>query len=141
VRKKANPGLEEACVANRNDDIWIDVFGLNSWLEQEKASGKAPKDASVRDLVPFLNHVPLRDVHPFGKLEFDDFKTKKPVVCIGFTLAQRDSSRTAWLHLLNQPVLKRQMALSVGLENGDEMDSYLAAGAPEPWNQFFLTVI
>jgi hypothetical protein len=129
------------CKAQRNDDVWIDVYDVDRWIDEQKINGKAPKDASIRDLVPYLNHVPLTGNHPFHSFRYPDGNVG--LACIGFTLAHTRQSRQNWFHLLNQPVLTRQMAVSVGFENGAEMDSYVKADAKDekPNNQFFLTVI
>jgi hypothetical protein len=131
------------CKAQRNDDVWVDVYDIDRWIDEQKTSGKAPKDASIQTLIPYLNHIPLTGIHPFHFFHYPDGKKQVGLACIGFTLAHTPQSRENWFHLLNQPVLKRQMAVSVGFENGGEMESYVKADADDehPNNQFFLTVI
>jgi hypothetical protein len=117
--------------AGRGDEIWVDVFNFKDWLKslEGKQSGKwAPKD-----LILFLNHVPLLGVHPFywydwnykegwhwdqtGKLVFIEY----PVTTFGFSLVRNEDSKLAWSHLLNKPGFNRKVVVSVGFENGEEI--------------------
>src|SRR2546428_11322287 len=66
VRTRANPndpaGPTYPCKAQRNDDVWVDVYDVDRWIDEAKERGKAPKDASIQSLVPYLNHIPLTGI-------------------------------------------------------------------------------
>ncbi len=55
---------DEACTARRGDDICVWVYHLEAWLNDPDVKDRLPKDAKIEDLVPFINDVPLKGIHP-----------------------------------------------------------------------------
>jgi hypothetical protein len=119
--------------AGRGDEIWIDVFNFKDWLNS--LEGKQSEKWAPRDLILYLNHVPLPGVHPFYWYEWDyyepvfDFNKPTPlftynhftVTTFGFSLVRKEDSRSAWSHLLNKPGFNRKVVVSVGFENSEEI--------------------
>ncbi len=57
---------------------------------------------------------------------------------------RNDTSKPGWSHLLNQPVFKRKVLVSVGFSNGEEIDTEITPEGKDPGardQQLFLTVI
>jgi len=138
--------------AQRSDDIFLDVYNFDHWLDELRAKGKLPNDHDIRNLILYVDHIPLAGVSPIYwyewppayKTEQNNGKTawvKDTITTVGFTLVRNERSKAAWAHLLSQPVLKRQVVVSLGFENGEEIDSYLKGDGKKDEEQFFLTVI
>src|SRR4029077_14867125 len=62
-RPSANPATD-ACIARRDDVITIWVKHLKSWLDDPRYKGQFPDNAKVSDLIPYLDEVPLKGIHP-----------------------------------------------------------------------------
>ena len=118
--------------AGRGDEIWVDVFNFKDWLNF--LEGKQSEKWAPKDLILYLNHVPLPGVHPFYwyEWEYDEpiFNVNKPtlvtvnkikVTTFGFSLVRKEDSKSAWSHLLNKPGFNRKVVVSLGLENGEEI--------------------
>lgn len=144
TQAKASVKSDYPYKAQRNDDVWVDAYGLDSWIDDLKQNKRVREEDSVQTLILYLNHVPVPGTHSFAVFPYAD-ANNIGLTCLGFTLAHNEQSRAAWLHLLNQPVLSRRVAVTVGFENGEEMDSYVDvvdAAENVPRNrQFLLTVI
>src|ERR1051325_4618850 len=112
--------------AGRGDEIWVDVINFEAWrndLKDEKS-----KKLNPNDLILYLNHVPLKGVHPFYWYETDweiAPSVKTTATTLGFSLVRNDESKSGWSHLLNKPGFNRKVVVSVGLENGEEIRSEL----------------
>src|SRR6185369_17296661 len=63
TRPSANRATD-ACIARRDDVVTIWVKHLHSWLDDPLHKERFPKDAKVSDLIPYLDDVPLRGIHP-----------------------------------------------------------------------------
>ena len=117
--------------AQRGDEIWVDVINFNEWV-RSLYGDKKPEHYEVRDLILYLDHIPLKGVHP---IYWHDWPLKNwtgnvpsgesTVTTIGFSLVRNDSSKPGWSHLLNQPVLNRKVIVSVGFETGEEIKTEL----------------
>src|SRR5262249_36835668 len=94
--------------AGRGDEIWVDVINFKAWrksLENEKSEKLNPKD-----LILYLDHVPLKGVHPFYWYDWtyqewtgNVVSIEYPVRTFGFSLVRDEDSKSAWSHLLNKP--------------------------------------
>jgi hypothetical protein len=141
----------KAIYAQRGDEIWIDVRNFQGWLDS--LGEKLPKDHEVKDLILYLDHFPLLGVSPIYWYETkestptgNDGKPSQEytVTTVGFSLVRNDISKPGWSHLLNQPVLKRKVIVSVGFSNGAEIDSEMTPDGKQSKafdQEFFLTVI
>ncbi len=137
--------------AQRSDDIYLDAYNLDRWLSELKAKGRLPAKHEIKDLVPYVDHLPLAGVHPNYGYEWPDYKVEEregrngwfrnTVTTVGFTLARTEESKAAWSHILSQPVLQRRVVVSLGFDNGEEMDSILKADGKKEQERFYLTVI
>lgn len=133
----------EACTARRGDEICVWVYHLEAWLKDPAVKDRLPKDAQIKDLVPFLNDVPLKGIHPEQSWAFPDTdsETNPQIHYLRFALNRTETSKAAWTHILNRPVFSRPMELSVGFENGEQITTWVVPGATDPSNQFFFNVI
>ena len=135
----------------RGDEIWVEVRNFQGWLDS--LGDRLPKNHEVKDLILYLDHFPLFGVSPIYSYESKEWTPKgddgKPpqeykVTTVGFSLVRNDSSKTGWSHLLNRPVFKRKVLVSVGFSNGEEIDTEMTPDGKEPATrdqQVFLTVI
>jgi len=117
--------------AGRGDEIWVDVINFKDWLKS--LPDKQPEKWAPKDLILYINHVPLLGVHPFYWYEWlykewtgNLLTTEYPVTTFGFSLVRNEDSKSAWSHLLNKPGFNRKVVVSVGFENGEEIRSQLA---------------
>lgn len=141
VQNEANRSkraADEPCYARRGDEISVWVTNLNAWLNDPDLKGRLPKDAKIADLVPFINDVPLKGIHPEQSWPDPHDST---VHYLRFSLNRTEASKEGWTHLLNRPVFTRPMKLSVGFENGEQIDTWVQRGAAKPSNQFYFIVI
>src|SRR5262249_6629754 len=94
--------------AQRGDDIWLDVINFRAWVDS--LGDKKPPDHDIKDLILFLNHVPLKGVPPIYWYE-TEWQLSPSITTtdttIGFSLVRNDTSKPGWSHLLNQPVFNR----------------------------------
>jgi hypothetical protein len=141
-----------AVYVQRGDEIWVDVHKFQGWLDS--LGERLPKNHEIKDLVLYLDHFPLLGVAPIYWHEHKEWTPQSKdgkwpsqqytVTTVGFSLVRNDSSKTGWSHLLNQPVLKRKLLVSVGFSNGEEIDTEMTPDGKESGaldQQFFLTVI
>ncbi|HWM23733.1 MAG TPA: hypothetical protein VNP98_02840 [Chthoniobacterales bacterium] len=136
-------GPNEACTARRGDDICVWVYHLEAWLKDPDVKDRLPKDAQITDLVPFINDVPLKGIHPEQAWAYPDTDSEAnpQVHYLRFALDRTETSKAAWTHILNRPVFTRPMELSVGFENGEQITTWVVPEAADPGNQFFFNVI
>jgi hypothetical protein len=116
--------------AGRGDEIWVDIINFKDWvksLEDKKSEKWEPKD-----LILYLNHVPLPGIHPFYWYDWtyqewtgNVVSIEYPVRTFGFSLVRNEDSKSGWSHLLNKPGFNRKVVVSVGFENGEEIRSQL----------------
>jgi hypothetical protein len=132
--------------AKRGDEIWVDIINFRDWVNS--LGEKAPQNHEIKDLILYLDHFPLAGVSPIYWHERKEWTGKVPpveytVTTVGFSLVRNDSSKPGWSHLLNQPVLKRRVIVSVGFPNGEEIPSELTPDKDTGKldQQFYLTVI
>jgi hypothetical protein len=130
--------------AQRGDDIWVDIINFKSWVDS--LGDKKPANHEIKDLILYLNHIPLKGVSPIYWHETEwnlAPSVKTTATTVGFSLVRDEKSKPGWSHLLNEPVFQRQAIVSVGFENGEEMNSDLThdkdTGKKE--QQFYLKVI
>jgi hypothetical protein len=112
--------------AGRGDEIWVDVINFKDWRESLK--DEKSEKLNLRDLILYLNHVPLKGVHPFYWYETDweiAPSVKTTATTFGFSLVRNEDSKPAWSHLLNKPGFNRKVVVSVGFENGQEIRTEL----------------
>lgn len=146
VQNEANnskAATTEACVARRGDEICIWVQHLNSWLNDPELKDRLPKDAKVANLVPFINNVPLKGIHPtqYWPVPETDSADNPQVHYLRFALNRTETSKEGWAQILNRPVFTRLMKVSVGFENGEEMTTWVMPTSTESQRQFLFTVI
>lgn len=134
--------------AERGDDIWVDVINFKDWVKSLEEKKKKPENSEVRDLILYLDHIPLKGVSPIYWHEDTWSIGGVPPVeitdtTVGFSLVRNESSKPGWSHLLNQPVFTRKAIVSVGFANGEEMNSELTPdkNTGKKDQQFYLTVI
>ena len=143
-RPSANPATD-ACIARRDDVITIWVKHLKSWLNDPRYKERFPKDAKVSDLIPYLDDVPLKGIHPeqaWPEPPDTDSKENPQVHYLRFTLSRTETSKDGWTQILNHPHFTRPMKVSVGFENGEEMlPTYVLPTAATSLNQFIFTLI
>jgi hypothetical protein len=137
-RPTANPATD-ACIARRDDVITIWVKHLKSWLNDPRYQEDIPKNAKISDLIPYLEDVPLKGIHPQQAWP----EPQDPELhYLRFTLSRTETSKDGWTKILNQPHFTRRMKVSVGFENGEEMlPTYILPTAATSLNQFIFTVI
>ncbi len=135
----------------RGDEIWVDIYNFQRWVDS--LGEKAPKDHEIKDLILYLDHFPLLGISPNYWYENEYWTSQSKdgkwppqsytVTTVGFSLVRNDSSKPGWSHLLNQPVLKRRLLVSVGFNNGEEMATTMKPdGEAEGLDQqVFLTII
>jgi hypothetical protein len=139
--------------AARGDVIWVDVHNFEDWVNS-LPSEKKPQNHGVKDLILYLDHFALLGVPPAYWHEREEWtpaskdgkwpSVKYKVITVGFPLVRNDSSKPGWSHVLNQPVFRRKVIVSVGFSNGAEMDSALTRDEKDTGaldQQFFLTII
>jgi hypothetical protein len=134
--------------AQRGDVIWVDIINFEDWVNHLE---KKPDKREWKDLILYLNHIPLLGVAPFYSHERPEpycRNTKDSIPCtittVGFSLVRNDTSKPGWSHLLNQPVFNRKVIVSVGFPSGEEIPSELkpdATGSKELDQEFYLTII
>src|SRR5437870_7130390 len=134
--------------AQRGDDIWVDVINFKDWVKSLEEKKRKPENSEVRDLILYLDHIPLNGVSPIYWHEntwsiggVPPVETKDTTV--GFSLVRNEDSKLGWSHVLNQPVFTRKAIVSVGFANGEEMNSELTPdkSTGKKDQQFYLTVI
>ena len=118
--------------AGRGDEIWVDVVNFEDWLKSLADKKLLPENHERRDLILYLNHVPLRGVHPFYWTDWIEKEwtgnvasVEYPVTTFGFSLVRNEDSKVGWSHLLNKPGFNRKVVVSVGFENVEEIQSQL----------------
>jgi hypothetical protein len=129
--------------AGRGDEIWVDVINFQDWLKSLEDKKLLPEKHERRDLILYLDHVPLLGVHPFywtdwtqnewGNVASINWNASPaptptatyPVTTFGFSLVRNEDSRPGWSHLLNKPGFNRKVVVSVGFENVEEIHSQL----------------
>lgn len=134
----------DACVARRNDVVCIYVRHLKSWLNDPQQKDRFPKDARIADLVPFLDDVPLKGIHPeqsWPEPPDSDSAISPQTHYLRFTLRRTDDSKDAWTKILNRPHFTKAMKVSVGFENGEEIPTWVLPTATDSVNQFEFTLI
>ena len=102
-RRTANPATD-ACVARRDDVITIWVKHLKSWLNDPRYQER--KNAKISDLIPYLDDVPLKGIHP--EQAFPE-PLDPELHYLRFTLSRTETSKDGWTKILNQPHFARQM--------------------------------
>src|SRR5438874_1668946 len=134
--------------AQRGDDIWVDVINFKNWVKSLEEKKKKPENSEVRDLILYLDHIPLKGVSPIYWYENTWSMGGVPPVettdtTVGFSLVRNEDSKEGWSHVLNQPVFTRKTIVSVGFANGEEMPSELTPdkNTGKKDQQFYLTVI
>jgi hypothetical protein len=130
--------------AQRGDVIWVDIINFKAWVDS--LGDKKPPNHDVKDLILYLNHIPLKGVSPiyWHETEWKIAPSVKTTdTTVGFSLVRNENSKPGWAHLLNEPVFVRQAIVSVGFENGEEMNSELARDKKtgQKDQQFYLTII
>jgi hypothetical protein len=145
-RKEQRDGVWET-YAQRGDKIWVDIVNFKEWVNHLE---KKPDKHEWKDLVLYLNHIPLEGVTPLYSYEHPEppewYYTEKSIPyrirTVGFPLVRNDKSKLGWSHVLNQPVFKRRVIVSAGFPSGEEIPSELTLDqAKEKDQQFYLTVI
>ncbi len=118
--------------AGRGDEIWVDVINFEDWLKSLEDKKLLPENHERRDLILYLNHVPLRGVHPFYWYDWTETEwtgnvasIEYPLTTFGFSLVRNEDSKPGWSHLLNKPGFSRKVVVSAGFENGEEIHSQL----------------
>jgi hypothetical protein len=131
--------------AQRGDEIWVDIINFKNWVNSLE---KKPDHHEIRDLILYLDHIPLHGVSPIYShgpyLYYTEASVPYTVTTVGFSLVRNDASKPGWSHLLNQPVFNRKVIVSVGFPNGEEIPSELKpyeTGSKALDQQFYLTVI
>jgi cation transport ATPase len=113
--------------AGRGDEIWVDVINFEAWVDS--LGEKKPPDHEEKDLILYLNHIPLKGIHPFYWYE-NTWEIAPSVTTtdttFGFSLIRNDDSKAGWSHLLNKPGFNRKVIVSVGFENSEEIHSQLS---------------
>lgn len=147
-RRATAPG--DPIYAWRDDDIYVHVQGLDTWVEEAKKSGKVPAgEANINNLVVVLNGIPLRGVHPnhhFHWMEAhrdgEEPEAKvslRKVFYLNFTLARTEGSKAAWRRLLREPDFDpRPVKVSVGFENGETVPIY---DPPKRQSRFYFRLV
>jgi hypothetical protein len=147
VRNEHRPSKNQetdACVARRGDVICIYVKHLKAWMNDPQNLDRFPKDAKIADLIPFLDDVPLKGIHPEQSWPEppDTDSAKFPQIhFLRFTLNRMEASEDAWTQILNRPHFTRPMKVSVGFENGEEMPTWVLPTAKATENLFIFTLI
>ena len=142
-RETKNPATD-ACIARRDDVICIYTKHLKSWLSDPQLKDRIPKDAKVSDLIPFLDDVPLKGIHPeqaWPEPPDADSVEHPQVHFLRFTLSRTETSKEGWTQILNRPHFTRPMKVSVGFENGEEMPTWVLPTATKTENLFIFTLI
>src|ERR1043166_1433821 len=132
--------------AQRGDDFWVDVINFKAWVYS--LGEKKPPNHEVKDLILYLDHIPLKGVSPiYWHQNTWSLGGVPPVITtdttVGFSLVRNEASKLGWSHVLNQPVFTRKAIVSVGFANGEEMDSELTPdkNTGKKDQQFYFTVI
>ena len=136
--------------AQRGDQIWVDVHNFKTWVDS--LGEKRPKNHEIRDLILYLDHFPLLGVSPIYWHERKQWSAptaewpsvEYTVTTVGFSLIRNESSKAAWANLLNKPVLRRKVVVSVGFSNGMEIHSELTPDEKDTDKadqQFYLLII
>jgi hypothetical protein len=147
VQNEANrskTAAKEACIARRGDEICVYVRHLNSWLNDPALKERLPKTAKIEDLVPLINDVPLKGIHPeqsWAVPPAADSAAEPQVHYLRFILQRTETCKDAWTQILNRPVFTRPMKLSVGFENGEEISTYVLPNAADSSKQFLFILI
>ncbi|MEA3187270.1 MAG: hypothetical protein QOD99_1100 [Chthoniobacter sp.] len=142
-RPSQNPETD-ACVARRGDVICVYVKHLNSWLRDPLYKDRFPKDAKIADLIPYLDDVPLKGIHPeqsWPEPPDTDSEASPQVHYLRFTLSRTETSKSAWTQILNRPNFQKLMKVSVGFENGEEMRTWVLPTSKKSENLFIFTLI
>jgi hypothetical protein len=135
--------------AGRGDTIWLDIINFGDWVN---SLDKKPDDHEIKDLVLYLDHFPLLGVSPIYWYKWPPQYTAKgkdgsspikySVTTVGFPLVRNESSKEAWAHVLNQPVLDRRVIVSAGFKSGEEIPSEVTPDKVTGEDQqFTLTII
>jgi hypothetical protein len=116
-RKGEQDRTANVVYARRGDVVWVDIINFKEWVNS--LGEKRPKDHEVKDLILYLDHFPLLGVPPIYWYDHREWTGNVPPVeytrtTVGFSLVRNDSSKAAWSHVLNQPVLNRRVIVSVG---------------------------
>ena len=136
--------------AQRGDQIWVDVHNFKTWVDS--LGEKRPQNHEIKDLILYLDHFPLLGVSPTYWHERKHWSAETAqwpsveytVTTVGFSLIRNESSKGAWANLLNKPVLKRKVVVSVGFSNGMEIHSELTPDEKDSGKadqQFYLLII
>lgn len=135
----------DPCRARRGDVITVYVKHLNSWLNDPQHKERFPTNATVSDLILYLDDVALKGLHPEQASPWPDTDTdpnNPQVHYLRFTLNRTETSKDAWTQILNSPHFTKPMKVSVGFENGEEMlPTYVVPNATQTLNLFTFTLI
>ena len=111
----------------------MDIQNFKTWVDS--LGEKRPQNHEIKDLILYLDHFPLLGVSPTYWYEQPEWtagggddkwpSVEYTVTTVGFSLVRNESSKAAWANLLNKPVLKRKVVVSVGFSNGMEIPSQL----------------
>src|SRR5882724_768739 len=128
--------------AQRGDEIWVDIINFQDWVNHLE---KKPDKHEWKNLILYLNHIPLLGVTPLYRHETTWEEGEPPLkttsTTVGFSLVRNADSKLGWSHVLNQPVFKRRAIVSVGFPSGEEIPSELTLDQAGEDQQFYLTVI
>jgi hypothetical protein len=128
--------------AQRGDKIWVDIINFKDWVNHLE---KKPDKREWKNLILYLNHIPLPGVAPLysheTKWEEGDPPRETTSTTVGFPLVRNEESKLGWSHILNQPVFKRRVIVSVGFPSGEEIPSELTLDTAGEDQKFYLTVI
>jgi hypothetical protein len=129
--------------AQRGDEIWVDIINFKEWVNNLE---KKPPNHEWKNLILYLDHIPLQGVAPFYSNEttWGVPPVETTDTTVGFSLVRNDDSKPGWSHLLNQPVFNRKVIVSVGFPSGEEIPSELkpdATGSMRLDQEFYLTII
>ena len=86
-------------VAGRGDAVWIWVKHLYAWMQEKKLQDSIPQNAKVADLVPFLDDVPLKGIHPeqsWPNHYLTHSEDNPQVHYLRFILRRTEASKDAW---------------------------------------------
>lgn len=106
-----------------NQYIWIDVQGdISNWLGADKRSS----------LMPSFNGVTLSGIYPENPdvtADTNFYSRPTPVFHFRFHLTrQDDASKKAWLILLNKPVYRKQLTITLATDSGKVLDTDVTPG-------------
>ena len=137
-RDKNSPPL----FAERNDDICVQVVGLEKWFEERRGKDGMPAEPAEEQLLLYVGGEALPGLYPQRVDEWFDDNTNK-ITSLRYSLERNEANKAAWKKIVRCPSFEfaRPMEVSVGFDRGLRINSWVYPMPKPEQSKFYLVVI